>query len=135
MRQSAKLESLEGFMQFVNTSARDAGFPDKRVQEIELAVEEALVNIFNYAYPDRDNGDVEVTCGLDGQGRLIIEIRDSGIPFDAGTQSGPELNATIAERKIGGLGIFLIRKMADEMRYRREGEENVLTLFILKPEE
>ena len=135
MRQSAKLESLEGFMQFVTTSTRDAGFPDKRVQEIELAVEEALVNIINYAYPDRDNGDVEVTCGLDGQGRFIIEIRDSGIPFDGGAQSGPELNATIAERKIGGLGIFLIRKMADEMQYKREGEENVLTLTILKPQE
>ena len=133
MRQSAKLESLEGFMQFVTTSARDAGFPDKRVQEIELAVEEALVNIINYAYPDQDNGDVEVTCGLDGQGRLVIEIRDSGVPFDVGDQSDPDLNANIAERKIGGLGIFLIRKMADEMRYQRDGEENVLTLVILNP--
>ena len=135
MRQSAKLESLEGFMQFVITSAGDAGFPAKRIQEIELAVEEALVNIINYAYPDQDNGDVEIKCGLEDQGRLIIEIRDSGVPFDVGTQSDPDLDATIAERKIGGLGIFLIRKMADEMRYKREGEENVLTLLILKPEE
>ena len=134
MRQSAKLESLEGFMQFVITSATDAGFPDKRVQEIELAVEEALVNIINYAYPDKDNGDVEIKCDLEGQGKLIIEIRDSGVPFDVGAQSDPDLDANIAERKIGGLGIFLIRKMADEMQYKREGEENVLTLTILKPQ-
>ena len=121
-------------MQFVVTSARDAGFPPKRVQEMELAVEEALVNIINYAYPDQENGDVEVTCGLDDQGRFLIEIRDKGIPFDAESQSDPDLNANIAERKVGGLGIFLIRKMADEMRYQREGEENVLTLVIRKPE-
>ena len=135
MRQPAKLESLEAFMRFVIGSTKDAGFPDKRVQEIELAVEEALVNIINYAYPDREDGDVEITCGLDGDGRYIIEIRDSGIPFDVGAQSDPDLNASIAERKIGGLGIFLIRKMADEMYYKREGDQNVLTLVILKSEE
>ena len=135
MRQPAKLESLEAFMRFVIGSTKDAGFPDKRVQEIELAVEEALVNIINYAYPDREDGDVEITCGLDGDGRYVIEIRDSGIPFDVGAQSDPDLNASIAERKIGGLGIFLIRKMADEMYYKREGDQNVLTLVILKSEE
>ena len=135
MRQPAKLESLEAFMRFVIGSTKDAGFPDKRVQEIELAVEEALVNIINYAYPDREDGDVEITCGLDGDGRYVIEIRDSGIPFDVGAQSDPDLNASIAERKIGGLGIFLIRKMADEMHYQREGDQNVLTLVILKSEE
>ena len=123
------------FMQFVITSARGAGFTDKRVQEIELAVEEALVNIINYAYPDQDNGDVEIECGLEDKERLVIEIRDSGVPFDVGAQSDPDLDANIAERKIGGLGIFLIRKMADEMRYKREGDQNVLTLVILKPQE
>lgn len=122
-------------MHFVIRSSRDAGFTEKRVQEIELAVEEALVNIINYAYPEREDGDVEVTCGLDGEGRYIVEIRDSGVPFDVAAQSDPDLGSNIAERKIGGLGIFLIRKMADEMQYKREGEENVLTLVILKPGE
>lgn len=135
IRQSAKLESLEGFMSFVIDSSKEAGFSDKRVQEIELAVEEALVNIINYAYPDREDGEVEISCGLDGEYRYVVEIRDSGVPFDVAAQSDPDLNANIAERKIGGLGIFLIRKMADEMQYRREGDENVLTLVILKPDE
>jgi len=133
MRQSVRLENLEAFMTFVVASAEDAGFPAKRVHEVELAVEEALVNIINYAYPDRENGDVDVQCGLDDQGRFIIEIRDKGVPFDVGAHSDPDLNANFAERKIGGLGIFLIRKMADEMHYRREGQENILTLIILKP--
>lgn len=122
-------------MQFVLTSARDAGFPAKRVQEMELAVEEALVNIINYAYPHQEDGDVEVTCGLEDQGRFLIEIRDKGIPFDVESHSDPDSKANIVERKVGGLGILLIRKMADEMRYQREAEENVLTLVILKPEQ
>lgn len=122
-------------MQFVVASARDAGFPARRVQEIELAVEEALVNVINYAYPDQENGEIEVKCGLEDQGRFLIEIRDKGIPFDVESHSDPDLNADIAERKVGGLGIFLIRKLVDEMRYQREGEENVLTLVILKPDE
>lgn len=121
-------------MQFVVTSARDAGFPARHIQEIELVVEEALVNIINYAYPEQDNGDVEVKCGLDDQGRLLIEIRDKGIPFDVGSYSAPDLNVNFSENKIGGLGIFLIRKMADKVHYRRDGEENVLTLIITRSE-
>ena len=66
---------MGGVIQFVVATARDAGFPAKRVQEIELVVEEALVNIINYAYPEQDNGDVEVKCGLEDQDRLLIEIR------------------------------------------------------------
>ena len=119
-------------MQFVVTSAKDAGLPAKRVQEVELAVEEALVNIINYAYPEQDKGDMEVKCGLDDQGRLLIEIRDRGVPFDVSSYSEPDLNANISEREIGGLGIFLIRKMADKVHYMRDGEENVLTLIITR---
>ena len=119
-------------MKFVVTSAKDAGFPAKRVQEVELAVEEALVNIINYAYPEQDNGDVEVSCGLDDQGRFFIEIRDKGIPFDVGAHSDTDFNGDISERKIGGFGIFLIRKMADKVHYMRDEEENVLTLIITR---
>ena len=77
---------------------------------------------------------MKITCGLEDQGRFLIEIRDRGIPFDVDSHSDPDLDANITERKVGGLGIFLIRKMADQVQYQREGEENVLTLVILKPE-
>jgi len=59
---------------------REAGFGQEEISKIELASEEALVNIFRYAYPERP-GDVEVNCKLD-EGRFILEIIDSGIPFD-----------------------------------------------------
>ena len=125
------MESLERLMQFVSTFAEENGFSQKRMQELELATEEALVNIFHYAYPD-GKGDVEVSCVMEDDTLLVIEILDRGVPFDVGSFSEPDLSPNIAERKIGGLGIFLIRKMADQIKYRRDGEKNILTLWIRK---
>ncbi|MBN2125466.1 MAG: ATP-binding protein [Deltaproteobacteria bacterium] len=124
----AKLENLERFMDLVSAFASEMGFSGKRVQEVQLAVEEALVNVINYAYPEGTPDDVEVRCSADEEGRGIIEIRDRGIPFDGTSLSDPELDAPISERKVGGMGVYLIRKMANEVRYRREGDANILTL-------
>ena len=115
----AKLENLERWMNSVSDCAREQGFDQKRIGKIELALEEALVNICNYSYPE-EPGDAEVSCKQDNS-RFIIEIVDSGIPFDMTSLPAPDLTASIEKRKIGGLGIFLIKKMVDEVKYRREG--------------
>ena len=129
----AKLENLQKFMNSISDCARTEGFGQKRIDEIELALEEILVNIFNYAYP-KSPGDVEVNCKLE-TGRLIIEIIDSGIPFDVTSLTDPDLTADVGERKIGGLGIFLVKKMVDEVKYRREEDRNILTLTVKKENE
>jgi serine/threonine-protein kinase RsbW len=126
----AKLENLQRFMNSVSDCAKKEGFDQKRIGEIELALEEILVNIFNYAYP-KSSGDVEVNCKLE-TGRLIIEIIDSGIPFDVTSLTDPDLTADVGERKIGGLGIFLVKKMVDEVKYRRGKDRNILTLTVKK---
>ncbi len=126
----ARLENLEEWLKSVSGCAASQGFDRKRIREIEVAAEEALVNICNYAYPER-NGEVEVACGLDGN-RFIIEIIDSGIPFDVTSLPDPDITADADKRKIGGLGVFLIKKIADEVRYRRENNRNILSLIIEK---
>jgi serine/threonine-protein kinase RsbW len=126
----AKLENLGRFKESVADCVSTEGFDQKRIQEIELALEEALVNIFNYAYPE-EAGDVEVNCKIEN-GQFIIEIIDAGIPFDMTSLSDPDLTADVDERKIGGLGIFLLKKMVDEVRYRREKDQNILNLIIKK---
>ncbi len=131
-RQPAKIENLQKLMRFISDFAKAQGFTEKRIREVELATEEALLNIFNYAYPERVDGEVEVSCRMDEKSGLIIEILDNGKPFDVQSAPDPDLNLDVSERKIGGLGIFLIRKMADEVNYRREGENNILTLVIHK---
>jgi anti-sigma regulatory factor (Ser/Thr protein kinase) len=89
------------------------------------------VNIFEYSYAEK-NGNVEVVCKLDA-GNFVIEIIDSGIPFNILTAKEPDITSGISERSIGGLGIFLIRKLMDDVRYRREGDRNILTLVVKKP--
>ena len=80
---------------------------------------------------NRDNeGDIEVICGLDNDNRFVIEITDSGIPFDIHSFDEPDLNADISERKVGGLGIYLIKKMMDDIQYRFEDNKNILKLIV-----
>ncbi len=131
---AAKLENLEMLVQSVAACAREQGISEKKLPIIELGVEEAFVNICKYAYPDKE-GDVEIKCNLDDD-RFIIEITDEGIPFDINALPDPDITQNISERKIGGLGVLFIKKMADNIRYRREGNRNILTVVIAqaKPE-
>ena len=124
----AKLENLERWMNAVSACARKQGFDQKKISKIELALEEALVNICKYSYPE-EPGNAEVSC-KQGDSRFIIEIVDSGIPFDMTSLPSPDITSSVEQRKIGGLGIFLIKMTVDEVEYRRKGGFNILNLTI-----
>lgn len=128
----ATLESLKLFMHFVSDFAVSQGFPQARIREIELATEEALMNILTHAYPKESREDIEVQCESLGDSGLTIRLVDSGIPFNPLSLSDPDLTTPITERNPGGLGVFLIRKMMDEIRYHRSGDRNVLTFVARK---
>lgn len=130
LKLAAIIENLDQFISFVHTCSEECGFEGKRVMEIELAVEEGLVNIFNYAYPDGE-GQVEMQCALKEGKKFVIEIRDKGIPFDGLSRPDPDTTADIENREIGGLGIFFIKKVADEVQYSRNDNMNVLTIVFL----
>ena len=129
----AKIENLERLIETVSTCARNQGFNPKRIGEIELTVEEAFVNICRYSYPE-EPGKVEIKCKLDAN-RFIIEITHFGIPFDMKLLSSPNVTADIDQRKVGGLGVFLIKKFTDEVNYHRENDRNILNLIVNKDEE
>ncbi len=129
MRAPATLESLHALLEFVTSCAERRGFGQARIRQIELVMEELLVNIFNYAYPDRP-GDVEVACRTDNTGGLMVEIADEGIPFNILTREDPDREAGIEERNIGGLGIFFVKRFIRDIRYRRKGGRNILTLMV-----
>ena len=131
----ATLDSLYKFMDFVSSCAGEQGFNEERVGEILLALEEVLVNIFKYAYKNSPvEGEVEITCKAVGSETFIIEVVDSGIPFDLLSASEPDITASIDERKIGGLGIFFVKRLMDDVRYTHEEGRNKLTLVVLKKE-
>jgi len=123
----AKLENLESMLQFIRNGAEQQGFSGKEINKIQVAAEEALVNVISYAYPD-DGGDVEIRCNAKGAEGLVIEIIDWGIPFDPLSLSEPDIEAPPEEREVGGLGIHIMRNIMDEVSYKREGDRNILTL-------
>ena len=127
----ARIEHLERLIEFVAGHAEMAGFPISRIKEIELAAEEVLVNIFNYAYPGSD-GDVEVDCRVEDEMRLIVAISDKGAPFNIFAVPDPDVTADISDREMGGLGVFFVKEMSDAAWYRRKGNSNILTLVFGK---
>lgn len=109
----------------------ELGIPMELNMPINLALEEAVSNVMLYAYPGRNDGKVFVEFAKvkDEQGeKLIFTISDSGIPFDPTAKPEADITLSAEERAIGGLGIHLVRKLTDEIRYERQDGKNILTL-------
>ena len=105
---------------------RADGFPDEDILDTQLAVEEAITNIIMHGYREV-NGEITLSCHA-VTGRIDIRLEDRAPPFDPLSLPEPDLEGDIEERKIGGLGIFLIRRVMDEIRYRYEDGKNILVL-------
>jgi serine/threonine-protein kinase RsbW len=101
----------------------------RRSFEIELALEEILTNVIQYAYPDRE-GDVEIDCRIDEDRVLRVSIRDWGAPFDPTECQAPMISQDACERPMGGLGIHLTRQMANDLIYERLPDGNRLSLIF-----
>lgn len=124
------MESLNEFVAFISAQAAAHGFAPNRIKEIELAVEETLVNIFQHAYPE-GGGDAEVRWRPEtGPSGPAVDIVDEGRPFNALAAPDPDLGAELAGRKVGGLGIYFLKTMVPDTTYRREGGQNILTLNL-----
>jgi anti-sigma regulatory factor (Ser/Thr protein kinase) len=128
---SANFEFLDEIREFVGDIARAGGFGNKDIYNIQLAADEAASNIIEHAYEGVKNGVLEVTCGM-RDGAITIIMVDHGESFDPSAIPLPDLKADLSERKIGGLGIFLMRKLMDEVRYEAKKTGNVLTMIKRK---
>lgn len=95
--------------------------------QLMLAVEEAVVNVMNYAYPKGTKGDIHILAEANDQ-RLKFVISDRGMPFDPTTRKEVDTTLSAEERPIGGLGIHLITQLMDSINYERRNNMNVLTL-------
>ena len=125
---TAKFEYLDEIRDFVGKVARKGGFSEKDIYNIQLATDEAASNIIEHAYEGVSDGVLDLSCGITGDGITIILI-DYGESFDPSAVPMPNLKADLSERKIGGLGIFLMRKLMDEVHYEpRKDGSNVLLM-------
>jgi len=128
---SAKFEFLDEIRDFVGSIARAGGFTDKDVYNIQLATDEAASNIIEHAYEGVSDGVLELSCGMQGNALRVVLV-DHGEPFDPSEIPMPDLKADLSERKIGGLGIFLMRKLMDEVLYDSQPNKNSNTLTMIK---
>jgi serine/threonine-protein kinase RsbW len=125
--------SIAAFSQFVRDGAIAAGVAENEFGKLDLILEEILVNVARYAYSP-ESGAVEVAYTPAGPHQLLVEIADFGRVFNPLQADPPDLSRGLAERPIGGLGVFLVRSMVDSIAYRREGDRNVLAFtFPLDP--
>jgi anti-sigma regulatory factor (Ser/Thr protein kinase) len=125
-----RLESLEAFRQFVREGARAAALNDEKLWRLDLVLEEALVNVFRYAYPPDTPGEVRLGWRSGENGGLPVVICDSRREFDPLSKAPPDLTADLEDRPVGGLGIHLIRQIAASVQYQRIGDMNQLTFEI-----
>ena len=112
---------------FVDEVCENVGFDMSTTLKLNLAIEEAVVNVMSYAYPAGTKGDVDIDAEADDE-QLKFVISDSGTPFDPTQKSEVDTTLSAEERGIGGLGIHLIRQIMDTINYERVDGKNVLTL-------
>ncbi len=125
---TAVLENLDTVLQFVDTHLEQAECSPKIQMQIDLAVEEIFVNIANYAYhPETGPATVRVEVRPDGSAVTITFI-DQGVPFDPLAKEDPDVTLPSEQRKVGGLGVFLVKQNMDDIQYEYLNGSNILTL-------
>ncbi|UCC89349.1 MAG: ATP-binding protein [Anaerolineales bacterium] len=128
----AQFESLLRIGEFVTRAARSAGLDSTAVYAVEMAVDEACTNIIEHAYGGEGRGEIECTCQMNSHA-LKVTLRDFGSSFDPSSVPEPNITASLEEREAGGLGLFLMRKLMDEVSFEFTPDSgNVLTMVKRK---
>ena len=121
----AELDNLDTVLGFVTSELEATGCPMKQQTKIIIAVEEIFVNIARYAYAPGIGG-VAIRVAIGDE--ITIEFEDEGIPYNPLENEEPDITSGAEARKIGGLGVFMVRQIMDSVIYKREAGKNVLTI-------
>lgn len=123
----ARFEYLDEIRELVAEIAREGGFSEKNIYSLQLAADEAASNIIEHAYEDIPNAMLFITCDMHGD-QIIITMRDTGKSFNLSNVKEPNIKADLSERQIGGLGVYLMRKLMDSVTYESSKAGNLLTM-------
>ena len=102
--------------------------PDRKLHQVQVALEEHLTNILHYSHPEPGEFKIQLQFRL-ADSELRIRVEDDGRPYNPLTHPVPDLSLPIEEKPVGGLGIHMIRNSLDGVGYRREGGKNILTMI------
>ncbi len=119
--------SLDDVRKFVAIHAQGAQFSEREIGHFKLAVDEACTNVIKHAYGADENREIDVAVIIDAN-RFTVRIRDRGATFDRAEYEEPDLATLVRERKRGGLGVELMRRLMDEVSYETRGAVNEVQL-------
>jgi len=122
------IQQIPQLADFIETIASEANLDQGLAMSLNLALEEAVTNVIEYAYPEGSDGLVDIEAVI-REGQLDFIISDSGKPFDPTAKPEVDITAGVEERPIGGLGIHLVRHIMDSVSYMREDGKNYLTMI------
>ncbi len=120
-------QTIPQLAEFVDGVCEELDLDMGTAMQLNLALEEAVVNVMDYAYPAGTRGDILIEAQANDV-RLIFTIIDKGFPFDPTAKEDADVTLSAEERPIGGLGIYLVRQIMDSINYERVDDQNVLTL-------
>ncbi len=126
----ANIRAIPDVSQALDEAMRAHGFSEEDILDTQLAVEEAITNVIVHGYA-KSPGKIVISIHMT-QGLAEIQIEDNAPPFDPLSIPEPDISVEIDERKIGGLGVFLIRQVMDDIMYRYEDGKNILVLVKKK---
>jgi len=124
------VKQIELLTEFIEVLCEELGLDTMLTFNLNLVLEEAVTNVIMYAYPQNEDHTMTLKTWTEQSDNVIVfELKDQGKPFNP-IEEAPEVDTTLSadERQIGGLGIFLINKIMDEVAYRYDGGSNILTM-------
>ncbi len=122
-----RIEELTSLAEQIDNLAEKWEISPAMAMNINLVLEEAVSNVIFYGFSDAGKHEIRISISLENK-LLTIKITDDGIPFNPLAQQQPDIDLPAEERPVGGLGIYLISQMMDEMHYARQKDQNILTL-------
>lgn len=130
-RFDAKVSELSGVIDFVNEALKKCGWDHDSLPVIDVAVEEIFVNIASYAYVQLPGADqyADITVETDEAGNATVVFEDEGIEYNPLLRKDPDVTLPAMDRKIGGLGIYMVKMSMDKVSYERIDGKNVFTIM------
>lgn len=122
---NAEVNELQNVQSFVIETLSDLHLEMKLQNQLNIVIEELFVNIANYAYENGGEVEIKVEAKMN---EISITFIDSGMKFDPLEIDDPNIDAKAEERRIGGLGIFMVKNMMDDIKYKFENNQNILTI-------
>ena len=125
-------DSIPLLAEFVSIHAKNTGFPDQKLREIDLSLKEALGNIIHFPC---SNGDYEirVSCVLDNAGRFVIIISDNGVPFNVLLETDAFLASDVALASDQKPSMKIMKRFIGNIEYKRFENKNILTFIVQSP--